>query len=101
VTTRFRLGISELAVHHYRYRVFNNVDLLCPLCKETEENEMHFVLCCPALIHIREKYIKAKYYRQPSLFKLKLLMSSASGEVVRSFSLFLFKAFKLRDIAIS
>eukprot|EP00745_Piridium_sociabile_P006919 TRINITY_DN14433_c0_g1_i2.p1 TRINITY_DN14433_c0_g1~~TRINITY_DN14433_c0_g1_i2.p1 ORF type:complete len:494 (+),score=25.16 TRINITY_DN14433_c0_g1_i2:66-1484(+) len=101
VTTRFRLGISELAVHRYRYKKSNDSDFICPLCKESQENEVHFVLCCPALKNIRETFIKPKYYRQPSLFKLSLLMSSASNEVVRNFSLFLYKAFKYRDVATS
>eukprot|EP00745_Piridium_sociabile_P023105 TRINITY_DN35980_c0_g1_i11.p1 TRINITY_DN35980_c0_g1~~TRINITY_DN35980_c0_g1_i11.p1 ORF type:complete len:144 (-),score=3.67 TRINITY_DN35980_c0_g1_i11:64-438(-) len=99
VTTRFRLGISDLTVHHFRYR--DNVDLLCPLCKENTEDELHFVLCCPALSTIREKFIPPKYYREPCLFKLCLLMSSTRHADVRNLSIFLHRAFRLREIATS
>ena len=101
ITTKFRFGISDLMVHYYRYRQFNDNDLLCPLCKLSEDNEIHFVLCCPVLEGIREQFIRPKYYRQPSLFKLSLLMSSTVTEVVRNFSLFLYKAFKLRELSLS
>eukprot|EP00745_Piridium_sociabile_P009702 TRINITY_DN16777_c0_g1_i4.p1 TRINITY_DN16777_c0_g1~~TRINITY_DN16777_c0_g1_i4.p1 ORF type:complete len:274 (-),score=-0.83 TRINITY_DN16777_c0_g1_i4:279-1100(-) len=101
ITTRFRLGISELMVHHFRYRTSNNNVLLCPLCKESEDNEVHFLLYCPELSGIRERFIRPKYYRQPSLFKLSLLMSSSESDVVRNVSLFLYKAFKYRELAMS
>ena len=101
ITTRFRLGVSELAVDHYRYRNVTENDLICRLCKESQENEIHFVLCCPALINIREQFVKPKYYGQLSLFKLSLLMSSPCAEVVLKIALYLYKAFKLRDIALT
>ena len=101
VTTRFRLAISDLAVHYYKYKTPNETDLIRPLCKNSRENEVHFVLKCPALMKIRETFIKPKYYRNPSMFKLSLLMSSPCVETTRSFSLFLYKAFKFREMFIS
>ena len=101
VTTKFRLGISDLTVHYYRYREHTYDNMICPLCKNDKEDEVHFVLCCPATQKLREKYIPSKYYRSPCLFKLNLLMSSQRHNDVWNFSLFLHKAFKLREIAVS
>ena len=100
ITTKFRLGISDIMVHHYRYKNPTENDLLCPLCKKSEENEVHFVLCCPALQDIRDQFIRPKYSRQPSLFKLTLLMSSPVTNVVSDLALFLYKAFKKRELSL-
>ena len=96
--TRFRLGISDIAVHQYRYKRHDSADLLCPLCKIAEENEMHFVFICPALKHLREKFLPAKFCRFPNLFKLTLLLSSTNGKVIHNFGVFLYRSFKLRSI---
>ena len=100
-TARFRLGVSSLATHFYRYKAFTNNDMLCPLCKLGKEDELHFVLYCPLLDKIRERFIPRKYYQQPCLFKLCLLMSSTRMNDVRGLSLFLNKAFRYRDDALS
>ena len=101
IMTRFRLGVSDLNVHYYRYREFTDRVLICPLCKESKEDEIHFVLCCPVLKEIRQTFIPAKYYRHPCAFKLSLLLSSTKESEVRNLSLFLYKALKFRDIATS
>ena len=101
ITTRFRLGVSELAVHYYRYRKVDGSKLICPLCSKSKEDELHFVLCCTALDEIRKRFIPAKYFRYPSAFKLCLLMSSTRERDVRNLTLFLYKAFKYRSIVCS
>ena len=55
--TKFRFGVSELSVHYYRYRSHVEKDLKCPLCGEAQEDEVHFVLCCPMLDDIRKQFI--------------------------------------------
>jgi hypothetical protein len=101
VMTRFRFGVTDLAVHFYRYRNHTHRDLLCPLCKEAEENEVHFVLCCPFLNELRKEFIPLKYFRTPSVFRLAMLVSSKSEDVVKKLSIFLYKAFKIREVATS
>ena len=101
ILTRFRFGISELTVHANRYNQVNNSDLLCPMCKESTENEIHFVFICPALTVIREKFIPKKYYRQPNLFKLCLLVAATNEKIVNNFALYLYNAFKIREIVTS
>ena len=101
VLSRFRLGISGIAKHSLRYRAHSDVDLVCPLCKGGKEDELHFVLCCPALLPLRERYIPKKFYRYPNLFKLSLLMATINEDLIRNLSLYLFKAFNLRSVLIS
>ena len=48
--TRFIFGISDTSVHCMRYRSDVTArEMMCPFCKLSVENEVHFVLCCPAL----------------------------------------------------
>ena len=98
IMTRFRLGISEIAVHYYRYKRHTDNDLFRPLCGETQENELHFVLCCPMLSDLREQFIPAKFHKFPSLFRFSLLLASNNENIVRNLSVYLYKAFKLRSI---
>ena len=98
IMTRFRLGISEIAVHHYRYRTAVAGDYICPLCNVHQENEVHFVLHCPVLDDLRQQLIPAKYHRQPCLFKLVMLMASENEDTVRNLALYLYRAFKIRSL---
>ena len=101
ITTKFRFGVSDLFNHQYRYRVNNECDMICPLCKEAEENEVHFVFCCSALRDLRLKLIPPKFYSYPSLFRLSLLLASQNETVVKQLAIYLYKSFKLRSIACS
>ena len=101
MVTMFRFGISDLFVHQYRYRNHNESDLTCPLCKSAIENEVHFVLCCPALSNLRKQLIPPKYYRQPSQFRLTLLIASTNELTVKDLAIYLYKSFKFRSIACS
>ena len=91
------MGISDLKLHKFRYKHFSDADLMCPICNSSKEDEIHFVLVCRALSDIREKYIRPKYYRNPCMFKLSLLLASANATDVRNCSIYLYKAFKYRE----
>ena len=98
---KFRLGVSEIKTHQFRYREHRDSDLVCPLCSQSEENEVHFILCCPVLHNIRKSLIPQKYYREPCMFRLCILMSSTNFEANKKFGMYLRKAFKLRETLIS
>ena len=83
LTTKFRFGVSDIAVHRLRYRHLDDCNLICPFCKGDREYEIHFVLVCPVLNDIREQFIPSKYFNTPSLFKLVMLMSSRHEHTVR------------------
>ena len=95
---RMRLGVSQIKVHKLRYAV--NVryeDLLCPICGNDVETEVHFMLVCPAYETIREQYIPGKYFRTPSLFKLVMLMASESKSVMLNVANYVRHSFDLRN----
>ena len=99
--TRFRFGISDINVHRFRYSNHSDNNNICPLCRNAEETETHFVLCCPVLETLRRDLIPTKFYKQPSSFKLVLLMASCQEDVVKRFVLYLYKSFKLRSFVCS
>ena len=95
IMTRFRLGISDIAAHHCRYKRHTDNNLICPLCSVAQEIELHFVLCCSV------QFILWKFYKFPSLFRLSLLLASTYENIVRNLSVYLYKAFNLRSISMS
>ena len=101
VLAKFRLGISQINVHSCRYKNVNNVDLLCPLCQESNEDEIHFVLKCPFLNNLRVRFIPKKFYAMPCLFRFCLLMASNDEKIVRKLALYLYKAFQFRETVLS
>ena len=101
IMSKFRFGVSEIAVHHYRYRVFTHEERICTLCKEALEDEIHFVLCCKSLIHLRIVFIAEKFYKNPSAFKMSLLFSSQNETVIKSLCVYLYKAFRFRNAFIA
>ena len=101
IMTKFRFGVSDIAVHHFRYKQHTPRDLTCPVCKNCEENELHFMFCCPFYEDLRKMFIAPKFYRNPSSFHLSILLSSKNNETVRNLCAFLYKAFKQREIFLS
>ena len=55
----------------------------------------------PMLDDIRKQFIPPppppKFCKHPCLFRLSLLLASNKQEIVRKLSIFLYKAFKIRD----
>ena len=101
IVTLFRFGISDLFVHYFRYRRHSDRDLLCPLCKEAEETEVHFAFCCPVLNDLRTQFIPQKYYKYPCQFRLSLLIACQNETVIRRFAIYLYQSFKIRNTVCS
>ena len=95
---RFRLGISELYMHSQRY-ITGADEILCPLCREEFETEIHFLLTCPALNDLRDYYI-FKFMDGRNSNPVDWILASEQKHVVRSVSVFLYKAFMRRREAI-
>lgn len=95
--TKLRFGVSDLTVHKERYRP-NVGNMICPLCKIEKEDEIHFVLCCPSLEDLRERYIPIKYYKQPLFFRLVLLLTSKNDSEISNLAMYLYKSFKRRSL---
>ena len=96
---RLRLGVSQILTHRLRFvKNLDEADMLCPLCGEARESEIHFLLVCPAYHDLREEYLSRKYYRMPTLSRLSLLMASENKQVMLNLSNFIRKAFYLRSL---
>ena len=96
---RLRLGVSKLLTHKLRFvRNLQEFDYFCPICHSAEENELHFLLCCPAYDDLREEYIAKKYFNNPSLFKVTMLFASTSKSVILKLCSYVHKAFNRRDV---
>ena len=66
--TRFRFGVSDMKyikMHRSRFKLHNVDELKCPLCFSALDNEIHFVLCCPAFDDLRYEFIESKYFNNP------------------------------------
>ena len=100
IMSRFRMGVSDIAVHSFRYKNHSPDDIICPLCEIEIETEVHFVLCCPALIDLRRKFIQPKYFDCPDIFRLVQLLTSSSVHVLKDFAMFLYTAFKRRRLVV-
>ena len=97
IFSKFRFGVTSINTHFFRYRTHNNGQLLCPYCKYTKENEIHFVLSCPLYENIRKRFIKEKYYRNANMFKLRILFCSQHHQTIEDLCHYLFLAFKIRE----
>ena len=97
IMTRFRLGRSGVAVHQFRYKRHIDNEPICPLCREVQEDELQFHLCCPMRSDLRSQFIALKFYRFPILFRLGSHLASTNQNIVRLFSMCLYKEFQLRN----
>ena len=81
--TRFGFGISDIAVHHNRYKNVPHDALTCPLCKHSKEDDEHLLLCCPAFSDHRQQFIPPKFYENPCLFHVTLL-AKQNGNILKN-----------------
>lgn len=69
--TRLRLSSHDLKIETGRY---DNLTRDCRQCESCNlnviEDEFNFLLLCPSLRCLRDKYIKKYYSRKPSVYKL-------------------------------
>ena len=96
VYIKFRLGMSELYSHQYRFRE-DPPSMLCPSCKEDDEDDAHFLLECPAYEDLRSRYIR--FAINPMTLNYVSLLASCDVEIIRAVSIYLYFAFKRRKYA--
>ena len=94
IMTRFRLGISDIFVHHYRYKRHTYKDMICPLCRVAKETICSVLPCAKNLYSAICKFLLI-------YLLLSLLLASTNEYIVRNLSVYLYKAFKLRSISSS
>ena len=97
--TRLRLSSHRLEVETGRWHKPNAIPLenrVCSTCRELED-EYHFMLECSRYHDLRVSLIPNYYRTRPNMFKLIELFSTNSKQKQRNISLYIFKAFKVRE----
>ena len=95
--TRFRFGISDIKVHKLRYCP-GETNLLCPMCTEEDEDEIHFLLHCPVYNDLRSTYILSDDV-PPNVETFVKIMSNTSDQQVWALSLYVHYAMRRRNNA--
>ena len=99
--TRFRFGVSDIKMHRLRFKLYNVDELKCPLCLSAVDNDVHFVLCCPAFEDIRYEFIESKYFYNSCEFRWALLLATQNERAFKNLALFLYKTFSRRKTLLS
>ena len=71
-------------------------DRKCRNCNVIE-NEFHFLFECSLYNDLRIQYIDSYFYQNPYHFKLKKLLQSTQEKQIIDLSIFIYKAFDLRN----
>ena len=91
---RFRLGVSNILCHRYKYS--NNINIhLCPLCKKDIEDENHILLVCKVYENLRLTYLPEKFLKNRCTFNSSLLMSNENYQF--HVAKYLYHSIKVRD----
>jgi len=96
---RFRFGISDLYIHRNRYNKAS-YRTVCPICMEEEEDEVHFLLSCPALYDLRLRFIMP-HVPLDGNDPVTSIFRSRDVHVIRSVSAFIYYAFRRRTEAVN
>ena len=99
--TRIRFWVSDIKVHGSEFKHYNVDELNCPLCLSAAENEVRFVLCCPAFYDLRYEFVESKCFNNPGEFRLALLLATQNERASKNLALFLYKAFSRRKTLLS
>ena len=83
--TRFRVEVSDIKVHRSRFKLHNADEF--KLCLSAVDNEVHFVLCCPAFDDLYN----------PCESRLALLLATQNERALKNLVLFVYKAFSRRN----
>ena len=103
---KFRSAMTKLRVSSHRLEVeigrwsrpvstpFD--ERKCRICDKLED-EFHFLFECSLYADLRKQYISRYFIVRPSMYKLIELFKNDSKKTVRNLSIFIYKAFQLRQ----
>jgi hypothetical protein len=97
--TPFRVSAHDLLIERGRYVNMKRHDRICTCCNMNMlENEYHFLLVCPAFLHLRKPFLSLYFCHWPSLHTSVLLMSFVSHITQNKLAKFVYHSFKLRQL---
>ena len=96
---KLRVSSHRLEIETGRWTKPNKIPLenrLCMICNVLED-EFHFVLECSLYKDLRKTYIKRYYWLRPNMPRFIELISSENFRTIKNLSIFIDKAFKMRE----
>ena len=90
ILIKFRLGVSQINCHRYKYYKNTNL-LICPLCKSTLENEFHVLFKCPEYSDLRFLLPPEFRYTENETQMYALLSSDSHHKALANYLLRMFK----------
>ena len=103
--SHLRIAISKLRLGSHNFMVERgrwtrpktpHTHRLCKTC-DTLEDEMHVFLECDRYRNLRQKYLPAYLYKNPSMFKFVDFLQKADGQMLSNLAVLCFKIFRLYD----
>ena len=96
---QFRTGAHDLEIERGRYHNLPLDRRVCKVCSaNVVEDELHFILCCRLYADIRLCFIPRKYFMNPCLHKLHILLSSKNDLIIRNVAQFICQALHRRKL---
>ena len=94
----FRCGTLPLEIETGRMCRVDRLERLCKVCKSGEiEDEVHFLLICKPLQHIREQYLNVSSTSLQTFFNL---LSYKNEDVIRNVAMYIYHAMSFRNVVL-
>ena len=95
--TRLRVASHRLEIEAGRWHKPNRTPVeerKCLFCRNSLEDEFHFVIECKLYQDLRQKYIKRYFWARPNIPKFIELLESENKKTIKNLSIYIFKSFK-------
>ena len=90
---QFRTGAHSLELERGRYQNLPTEQRTCKICSANIlEDEFHFVLSCRIYADLRLRFIPQKYFINPTIHKLHILLASKNDTVIRNLAQYIYYA---------
>ena len=96
---QFRMGVSQLNVHKFRFRKTDD-NIICPVCCEEPETETHFLFECKGYSELRSKFLACYMNSMNSNARLSKLFNEESTVHLVNISKFIVQAFNIRALVV-
>ena len=85
--SRFRLGVSAILTHKYRF--VNDKETMCPMCTEHEEDDINFILHCPVYHDLRVKYL-SPFHSPPNEISFNSMLQMEDANMIAGLKLYIY-----------
>ena len=90
ILSKFRLGVSQIHGHRYRFYKHNKLLLKCPLCENPIEDEYHVIFVCYNYTDLRKSILPKNVINIRSIHSLNTIMTDYHRNLAK-YLLFMFE----------